>query len=81
MSDTIACPTCGGSGDFVEIRYSHFGDPPEREISRCPDCIRGRQPTPEVLERMAKVLAGWVDENDEREAAKAAWLAEHREET
>jgi predicted RNA-binding Zn-ribbon protein involved in translation (DUF1610 family) len=88
MSDTIECPTCGGSEQarFQRGRYI-------KVIAPCPDCANGRQPTPEVLERMAAAIFELktkdmpVDpfgthESDEqyRRQALAAWIAEHTEE-
>jgi len=77
MSETIVCTTCGGSGKQA------MEDIPVDYIE-CPDCIRGRQPSREVLERMAKALV--EQDTDEkwlpyfRDKALAAWLAEHKEE-
>ena len=45
---TIVCPTCGGSGlACAPGCYEESEHPP------CPDCIRGRQPSPEVREPIA----------------------------
>jgi hypothetical protein len=71
MSD---CPTCGGSG----VERFPRGD--YTKSVTCPDCANGRQPSPEVLERMAEAIteaSGWPETD---EMALAAWLAEHREE-
>jgi hypothetical protein len=69
MDKTIECPTCGGLGFLC--RDGHVHDP-------CPDCIRGRQPSPEVLRRMAKAIAtNWP--HPMKRVALAAWLAEWRD--
>jgi len=92
MSETIECPTCFGSGNVHRIGDRFLGWP----ISTpCPDCVNSRQPTPEVLERMAKAIYAEEGESDPEpwdeinpadrhwylNLALAAWLAEHKEKT
>jgi len=80
MSETIECSTCEGSG--IACAPGCFE---ESEHPPCPDCIRGRQPSRELLERMAKaILAPYrLDLSPRRELwmakALSAWLAEHKE--
>ena len=89
--NTIVCKTCGGS-DVACAPGCHE----ESEHPSCPDCIRGRQPTVEVRERMAQAIMdepgfewqGLDDPGVEQhlrtvalDAALAAWLAEHAPES
>jgi len=32
------CPECDGTGTKITVRYSMFGDPPERDVEPCPRC-------------------------------------------
>lgn len=32
------CPACEGTGDKITVHYSAIGNPPERDIERCPIC-------------------------------------------
>jgi len=52
LDQTTVCPTCGGSGELKVapglLSGGWITDP-------CPDCIRGRQPTPEEGERMTRI--------------------------
>ena len=87
MVNTVDCNTCGGSGTACAP-----GCDEESEHPTCPDCIRGRQPSPEVLGRMVDAFsdAYWEHcrENDVTDTPDtlqafavgllAAWLAEHR---
>jgi len=54
LADTIECPTCGGKGKKPSIVD---GGITSRDLVKCPDCVNGRQPTPDGLERMAKAAA------------------------
>jgi hypothetical protein len=89
MSDTIECKTCGGSG----TTGMKLDDPPyaEPRLARCPDCVNGRQPTPNLVDRMSNGLFpyevrvalrhNWTEDGIkliERQVARAAWLAEWR---
>ena len=84
MTETIDCPTCGGSGELDSGRPPN-ALPEFTQKYPCPDCIRGRQPSRELLERMAKaILAPYrLDLSPRRELwmakALSAWLAEHKE--
>jgi len=96
MSDTIECPTCGGSG--IRGQYEHVDSGTGEHLGNqpipCPDCANGRQPSPEVLERMAKALRrahtrpsfldlparSYLGKATSEKLALAAWLAEHAEE-
>ena len=86
MTDTIECKSCGGSGK-VDSSCPTPDGPCGYEVS-CPDCIRGRQPTPEVRERMVDAMVERDEVADWKppyfgmdELALAAWLAEHKEKT
>ena len=59
LSDTIVCPTCGGSGTKQTLSgiVDDMTGQNWPEVRSCPDCIRGRTASPEVRERMAKGLA------------------------
>lgn len=54
MIDWITCPTCNGSGQTMEKTMKDgvwtVNTPP------CPDCVDGLIPSPELVERVAKVL-------------------------
>lgn len=92
VTDTIECGTCGGSGVIrkeCKCRGEfHTCAPPFTDV-KCPDCVNGRQPSRDVLERMARGIdvfevftAGdgmpGIRPRDPKEIALAAWLAEHR---
>lgn len=62
--DWITCPTCNGSGTYIE-EYEQGYETPLRVTKPCPDCVDGLQPSPELIERFRKV--GYlVIERDER---------------
>jgi hypothetical protein len=79
MTDTIECPTCGGSG--WEGGFDHTSD----ANRRCPNCAYGWTATPEVLRRMKKAIHGEYSIGKPRSYADwdrfvlAVWLAEHNE--
>jgi hypothetical protein len=89
---TIECPTCGGSGDSDRQLYRdgvpQFHTDGTELYEPCPNCVRGRTASPEVLERMAQALYATLGEVRARPlfseqtiyhlAALAAWLAERR---
>jgi hypothetical protein len=94
---TVVCPTCGGSG--IRGHYEHVDSGTGEHLGNqpipCPDCASGRQPNPEVRDRMGAALyqenhyspgLEWEGLDDiykevMREQALRVWLVEHREDT
>jgi len=82
MTRRIECPTCGGSG---HLPVKPGGGNTFSANYPCPDCIRGRTASPEVLARMKKAMHDEYAIGKPRSYADwdrfvlAAWLADHGE--
>lgn len=78
--DWITCPTCNGRGDLPK-RTAHGRIIRDAAPDRCPDCVGGLVPSPELVERTARrVFNRWRGPHNELALAdvRAVLLASRR---